>query len=672
MSSSSNLEHVEIVEPVVKFMKKMSRHDSKILHEYSLTNFEKVIVIMMKIKNMMYEFKVSKEIIQEIDWVVDHIRDKSLFEVDIMADNEEILKRSKDNSLFHSYINMISNYSISDNFNRKKRIKRSNSLKKDIKNIYRKGSLEQISTKHKTSTKFNKKSIYSKELESLQTIEDDEMLPKEKKKLSSENVNEINSNRNIVDCDNCFEFKHDNNSVEIIEIDSEDKLHIKLEEQNIQILEQKKIGSPTRKRIDKDGNNNNNNININNNIDLIPELHSNEFNFNLYENIDIDNYDFDFSSTDFNIFKFADKVGRENVFGVIFENIIQKVEERYIEKDSLFSKINSNKLKNFIAITKNGYQSNLPYHNELHGVDVCQTLFSWFNFSGIAKAFDLGYLDIISTYTAGLVHDFKHPGFNNSYLLNTRNELAIIYNDKSILENFHVSETFKVILKEENNIFSEFTIDEYKDIRKRMIEVILSTDMAVHFKSVSILKGKMDYLEIKDGKNLNKLISNNSVFSDQQELINYIVHSADISHNVKEWCISEKWSGLIYEEFFNQGEMEKRLKMTVSMFCDRETTNIPKAQIGFIAAIICPTFELLIRLFPNFNKIINNINKNNENWENKLSKNNESSKNVQEVSKEVRKDDSKEISKESNKDVSKESSKESNTDVSKESSKDFK
>lgn len=31
-------------------------------------------------------------------------------------------------------------------------------------------------------------------------------------------------------------------------------------------------------------------------------------------------------------------------------------------------------------------------------------------------------------------HDSDHPGFNNIYLSNTRNELAMIYNDRSPLE----------------------------------------------------------------------------------------------------------------------------------------------------------------------------------------------------------------------------------------------
>jgi hypothetical protein len=125
----------------------------------------------------------------------------------------------------------------------------------------------------------------------------------------------------------------------------------------------------------------------------------------------------------------------------------------------------------------------------------------------------------------------------------------------------------------------------------------------------------MDYLEIKDGKNLESLINNNSMFNDQQEIVNFIVHSADISHSVKEWSISEKWSNYIYLEFFKQGDKEKSQQLIVSMFCDRSTTSIPKAQIGFIAGIISPTYDLLIRLFPNLSEILHNINNNNDQWE---------------------------------------------------------
>jgi hypothetical protein len=44
------------------------------------------------------------------------------------------------------------------------------------------------------------------------------------------------------------------------------------------------------------------------------------------------------------------------------------------------------------------------------------------------------------------MHDYRHPGVNNNYLVKRQDALAITYNDQSVLENFHASESFKVML----------------------------------------------------------------------------------------------------------------------------------------------------------------------------------------------------------------------------------
>ena len=186
----------------------------------------------------------------------------------------------------------------------------------------------------------------------------------------------------------------------------------------------------------------------------------------------------------------------------------------------------------------------------------------------------------------------------------------------------HIAQTFKVILKPENNILAKFSLSEYKDVRKRLIEAVLATDMSYHNKIVSGLKQKMDNMDVNDGKNVGKLVNlggnKESVSNDQQELINFFLHSADISHNTKEWKISEVWSKNVYDEFFNQGDYELEHGLTISNFCDRRTTVIPKDQVGFINFIITPNFDLLLRIFPNLKKLKENIENNKTIWKSKF------------------------------------------------------
>lgn len=62
---------------------------------------------------------------------------------------------------------------------------------------------------------------------------------------------------------------------------------------------------------------------------------------------------------------------------------------------------------------------------------------------------------MMSYIIAAACHDVNHPGYNNVFMINTRNTLALRYNDISVLENHHVATTFDVMTQDNGkyNIF---------------------------------------------------------------------------------------------------------------------------------------------------------------------------------------------------------------------------
>ena len=62
-------------------------------------------------------------------------------------------------------------------------------------------------------------------------------------------------------------------------------------------------------------------------------------------------------------------------------------------------------------------------------------------------------------------------------------------------------------------------------------------------------------------------------------VLEVFIKAADIGHAAKKVELHEKWTYLVCEEFFQQGDLEKKLGLPVSMFCDRGNTNIPKVGI---------------------------------------------------------------------------------------------
>lgn len=186
--------------------------------------------------------------------------------------------------------------------------------------------------------------------------------------------------------------------------------------------------------------------------------------------------------------------------------------------------------------------------------------------------------------------------------------------DVSVLENMHVCETFKVILKDSNNLFEKLSPEQFRVVRRRMIDCILATDMASHGKKLTELRSKLDSLDVKDGVNIEKLIlpdtaQNAFIKNDeiQTMVLGECVHTADLSNPAKMNQIFIKWTDLVYREFFDQGDKEKELGMKVSMLCDRNTTNINKSQIGFIKFVVMPQFEVMMNIVPEVRTYLDNI-----------------------------------------------------------------
>ena len=151
-----------------------------------------------------------------------------------------------------------------------------------------------------------------------------------------------------------------------------------------------------------------------------------------------------------------------------------------------------------------------------------------------------------------------------------------------------------------------------------MISEILSTDMIFHGKLLSVIKAKISVIlnDEKKDKKIELLSKNpNNKFQEQQEILDFLIHSADLAHNTKLFNISIKWVELLSNEFWIQGDKEKSMNLPISFLCDREKIDVPRSQIGFIKGFVIPIFEILVTIFPTLNYTIDNAKNNLERWE---------------------------------------------------------
>jgi hypothetical protein len=72
--------------------------------------------------------------------------------------------------------------------------------------------------------------------------------------------------------------------------------------------------------------------------------------------------------------------------------------------------------------------------------------------------------------------------------VNTHDEMALLYNDQSVLENHHVAQTFLLMRDESLNILGHYQPQDYRKIREIIIKMVLATDMANHAQGMNVLK----------------------------------------------------------------------------------------------------------------------------------------------------------------------------------------
>mmetsp|Transcript_150637 Transcript_150637/g.419914 ORF Transcript_150637/g.419914 Transcript_150637/m.419914 type:complete len:519 (+) Transcript_150637:179-1735(+) len=286
------------------------------------------------------------------------------------------------------------------------------------------------------------------------------------------------------------------------------------------------------------------------------------------------------------------------------------------------------RLMHFMDKINRMYENN-PYHNALHASDVVMTI-EWFFQSPLMQS-RTSPLDHLLCIVAGAVHDVGHPGTNNLFQSKTMSPMAIRYNDKSILENMHVSKSFEIMQSDGACNWFEMLPQAFKPkeaaedipavnlqqyVRKGLVEMVLATDMAKHAKTVQDLKIFVEeYSESVAASEGDE--QKHEALEQKLLLLDTVLHASDISNPAKPWPIMLKWTKRVLEEFWAQGDEEKRLGLPLSPLCDRETEQraVPKGQIGFVNFVILPLFTPLAQLIPQAQEAVDHLSKNKAFWE---------------------------------------------------------
>ncbi|XP_039985118.1 cAMP-specific 3',5'-cyclic phosphodiesterase 4D-like isoform X1 [Xiphias gladius] len=238
----------------------------------------------------------------------------------------------------------------------------------------------------------------------------------------------------------------------------------------------------------------------------------------------------------------------------------------------------------FMMTLEDHYHADVAYHNNIHAADVVQSTHVLLSTPALEAVFT--DLEIMAALFASAIHDVDHPGVTNQFLINTSSELALMYNDASVLENHHLAVGFKLLQEDNCDIFQNLSKKLRESLRKMVIDMVLATDMSKHMNFLADMK---TMVETKKVTSLGVLLLDN--YSDRIQVLQNMVHCADLSNPTKPLELYRQWTDRIMVEFFTQGDRERDKGMEISPMCDKHNASIEKSQVGFIDYIVHPLWE---------------------------------------------------------------------------------
>ncbi|XP_059395744.1 cAMP-specific 3',5'-cyclic phosphodiesterase 4D-like isoform X3 [Carassius carassius] len=238
----------------------------------------------------------------------------------------------------------------------------------------------------------------------------------------------------------------------------------------------------------------------------------------------------------------------------------------------------------YLMTLEDHYHADVAYHNNIHAADVTQSTHVLLSTPALEAVFT--DLEILAAIFASAIHDVDHPGVSNQFLINTNSELALMYNDSSVLENHHLAVGFKLLQEENCDIFQNLNKKQRQSLRKMVIDIVLATDMSKHMNLLADLKTMVETKKVTSSGVL--LLDN---YSDRIQVLQNMVHCADLSNPTKPLQLYKQWTDRIMEEFFSQGDRERERGMEISPMCDKHNASVEKTQVGFIDYIVHPLWE---------------------------------------------------------------------------------
>ncbi|GAA6048229.1 hypothetical protein JCM3770_006493 [Rhodotorula araucariae] len=303
------------------------------------------------------------------------------------------------------------------------------------------------------------------------------------------------------------------------------------------------------------------------------------------------------------------------------------------------------RFKLLLLSLRSAYHARNGYHNFNHAADVTQACYSFLVRMGLApplfllceddydanlgegrrkwrrnRAVEEGGMgellrpmDVFALMVACIGHDVGHPGLTNAYMVNARAPVAQIYDDKSILENFHTVTLTHMLRRHgfDYLLGGDFGYlgDQATPFRKIVEASILATDMSRHFAFVSQIT---DMGKRGAGKRNSKDLE-----TDRLLLCSGLIKCADISNPTRPHRISRVWAAALQEEWAVQASIETSFGLPVTVMTQdpNDAKAQARGQVGFIDLFCKPLFSAMAGVVDEFADFVEKLRDGRAAWE---------------------------------------------------------
>ncbi|GAA5959812.1 hypothetical protein JCM21900_001026 [Sporobolomyces salmonicolor] len=295
------------------------------------------------------------------------------------------------------------------------------------------------------------------------------------------------------------------------------------------------------------------------------------------------------------------------------------------------------RFKALLLSLRSAYHARNGYHNFSHAADVTQACYSFLVRMGLAPPLyllceddydaNLGQarrkwrrnraveeggmgellrpMDVFALMVACIGHDVGHPGLTNAYMVNARAPVAQVYQDKSILENFHTVTLIHMLRKHqfEYLLGGDFGRlgDQATSFRKIVEASILATDMSRHFAFVTQLSDM--------GRRFSERKASKDIEADRLLLCSGLIKCADISNPTRPHRVSSAWSTALMREWAVQASIESEFGLPITVMRQDPTDSkaLAKGQVGFIDLFCKPLFAAMAGCVDEFHDFVEKL-----------------------------------------------------------------